>query len=135
MNIVEKILARASGKETVSPDDVVFANMDKVMVHDVSGPGVIKVFDKLKKKGVKIRIAAPLNKETKGALKEVSKVAEVKNLDAKARFCVVDGKEIIMMILDDKEVHPTYDAGLWVNSPFFGNALENLFNIAWKSSK
>ena len=49
MNIVETILARASGKTSVSPDDVVFANVDKVMVHDVSGPGVLKVFDKLKK--------------------------------------------------------------------------------------
>ena len=47
MNITEKILARASGKNTVSPDDVVFAKVDKVMIHDVSGPGVIKVFDKL----------------------------------------------------------------------------------------
>ncbi len=52
MNITEKILARASGKDRVSPDDVIFANVDKVMVHDVSGPGVIKVFDKLKKQGI-----------------------------------------------------------------------------------
>lgn len=52
MNIVEKILAKASGKSQVSPDDVVFANVDKVMVHDVSGPGVIKVFEKLKKQGI-----------------------------------------------------------------------------------
>ncbi len=54
MNIVEKILARASGKSSVSPDDVIFANVDKVMVHDVSGPGVMKVFDKLKKQGVSV---------------------------------------------------------------------------------
>lgn len=54
MNITEKILARASGKSKVSPDDVVFANVDKVMVHDVSGPGVIKVFDKLQKQGFNV---------------------------------------------------------------------------------
>ena len=54
MNIVEKILARSSGKSKVSPDDVIFANVDKVMVHDVSGPGVIKVFDKLKKQGISV---------------------------------------------------------------------------------
>ena len=52
MNITEKILARASGKTTVSPDDIVFAKVDKVMVHDVSGPGVLKVFDKLQKQGI-----------------------------------------------------------------------------------
>ncbi len=54
MNIVEKILARGAGKDQVSPDDVIFANIDKVMLHDVSGPGVIKVFDKLKKQGINV---------------------------------------------------------------------------------
>jgi len=54
MNITEKILARASGMEKVCPDDVVFANVDKVMIHDVSGPGVIKVFEKLKKQGINV---------------------------------------------------------------------------------
>ncbi|TLX82203.1 MAG: homoaconitate hydratase family protein, partial [Thaumarchaeota archaeon] len=54
MNITEKILARASGKPKVSPGDVIFVNVDKVMVHDVSGPGVIAVFEKLKKGGMKI---------------------------------------------------------------------------------
>lgn len=54
MNITEKILARSSNKSKVYPDDVVFANVDKVMVHDVSGPGVIKVFDKLQKQGFNV---------------------------------------------------------------------------------
>jgi len=52
MNITEKILARASGKDKLEPGDVVFANVDKVMLHDVSGPGVIKTFEKLEKDGV-----------------------------------------------------------------------------------
>jgi 3-isopropylmalate/(R)-2-methylmalate dehydratase large subunit len=54
LNITEKILARACGKSKVSPGDVVFVNVDKVMIHDVSGPGVIAVFEKLKKNGMKI---------------------------------------------------------------------------------
>ncbi len=52
MNITEKILARAAGKSRLAPDDVEFVNVDKVMIHDVSGPGVIKVFDKLAKQGI-----------------------------------------------------------------------------------
>ncbi|MEM4391672.1 MAG: 3-isopropylmalate dehydratase large subunit [Candidatus Nitrosotenuis sp.] len=54
MNITEKILARASGRSSVAPDDIVFANVDKVMIHDVSGPGVIKVFEKLRKEGISV---------------------------------------------------------------------------------
>jgi 3-isopropylmalate/(R)-2-methylmalate dehydratase large subunit len=52
--ITEKILARAAGKQKLSPGDVVFANVDKVMMHDVSGPGVIKVFSEWEKKGKKL---------------------------------------------------------------------------------
>ncbi|MGN6629871.1 MAG: 3-isopropylmalate dehydratase large subunit [Candidatus Nitrosocosmicus sp.] len=51
MTITEKILSHASNQTTVSPGDIIFANVDKVMVHDVSGPGVIKVFKELEKKG------------------------------------------------------------------------------------
>lgn len=54
MNITEKILARASGNQSVAPDDVVFVNVDKAMIHDVSGPGVIKVFEKLQKEGINV---------------------------------------------------------------------------------
>lgn len=96
---------------------------------------LLPVFEKLKKRGVKIRIAAPLNKEALKAAKELAGVAEVRNTDAKARFVIVDGKEIIFMVLDDEEVHPTYDVGIWVNTPFFASALENLFELAWKSMK
>jgi len=52
MNITEKIIAKSSGKPKLEPGDVVFANIDKVMLHDVSGPGVIKTFEKLENDGV-----------------------------------------------------------------------------------
>ena len=52
MNITEKILARASDKDKLGPGDVIFANVDKIMLHDVSGPGVIKTFEKLEKDGI-----------------------------------------------------------------------------------
>ena len=52
MNITEKILARGAGKDMLEPGDVIFANVDKIMLYDVSGPGVIKTFEKLEKDGV-----------------------------------------------------------------------------------
>ncbi|MBD3304211.1 hypothetical protein GF343_03630, partial [Candidatus Woesearchaeota archaeon] len=97
--------------------------------------GLKPVFEKLKKKGVKIKIAAPLTRETKKTVSEINSVADVRNTDSKARFCIVDGKEIVFMVLDDKEVHPTYDVGIWVNSPFFAKAMESLFDTAWKTMK
>ena len=38
MTIVEKILAKASGKKEVSPGDIVMANIDVAMAHDITGP-------------------------------------------------------------------------------------------------
>ncbi len=97
--------------------------------------GFKPTFEKLKKRGVKIRIAAPITKDAQLALKDVQGLAEVRHTETKARFVIIDGKEIIFMVLDDNEVHPTYDVGIWVNTPFFASALENLFDLAWKNMK
>jgi HTH-type transcriptional regulator, sugar sensing transcriptional regulator len=98
--------------------------------------GLKHVFEKLKKKGVKIRIAAPLTKDSKSYLKDVSSIAEVKHSpDVTARFCIVDGKQLVFMVQDDKDVHPTYDIGIWVNTPFYANAMEGLFDNVWKGLK
>ena len=59
---------------------------------------------KAKQKGVKIRIAAPIESQDK-ELKELSKVAEIKNTSLKTRFCVIDKKEILFMLMDDEKVH------------------------------
>ena len=97
--------------------------------------GLKQTFEEIKKRGAKIRISTPITKEAMTAAKDIAEVAEVKNTDANARFCIVDGKELIFMVLDDKEVHPTYDIGIWVNTPFFANALQSLFDLSWKAMK
>ena len=87
---------------------------------------------RLAKKGVDIRIAAPADENNKNQLKEVMKVAKVKDgkgLDA--RFIIIDGKEVMFMLMDDKEVHPSYDIGIWINTPYFANALNSLFDVSW----
>jgi 3-isopropylmalate/(R)-2-methylmalate dehydratase large subunit len=47
MNITEKILAKASGKKTVHPREIVDANVDMVMVHDLTGPLAVEAFKKI----------------------------------------------------------------------------------------
>jgi hypothetical protein len=97
--------------------------------------GLKPTFELLKKRGVKVRISAPLTKDSVPAIKDLGNVAEIKHTDAKARFIIVDRKELLFMVTDDKEVHPTYDVGIWVNTPFFADALEELFELAWKEMK
>ena len=47
MNITEKILAKASGKKAVHPGEIIDANVDMVMVHDLTGPLAVEAFKKI----------------------------------------------------------------------------------------
>jgi len=89
--------------------------------------------ERLSKKGVNIRIAVPITKENLSSVQEVAKIAEVRhNENINARFTLVDGKEIMFMALNDDEVHPSYDLGVWVNTPYFTTAMETMFQSCWK---
>ena len=52
MNIIEKILANASGKQEVSPGEIVEAKIDLAMTHDLTGPLAIKSFHEIGAKKV-----------------------------------------------------------------------------------
>lgn len=95
--------------------------------------GFKPVLENLAERNVDIKIAAPLNEEVADVAKDLEDVAEVKDSHIDARFIVVDGEEVIFMLMDDQQVHPSYDIGVWLNTPFFSKALENLFEVAWES--
>ncbi len=90
-------------------------------------------FKKLSDKGVKIKIATQMNDEVKKQAKELGNIIQLKQLNKmRARFAVIDSKEVLFMVLDDTKVHETYDTGIWVSAPFFANALETMFNVNTK---
>ncbi len=92
--------------------------------------------DKVKKRGVKIRIAAPIDKNNIEIARELKKVAEVRILEnIKARFTIIDSNQLMFMLLDDEKFHPNYDVGVWINTEFFAQALEQMFELAWKDMK
>ena len=43
----EKILARAAGKDEVEAGDIVIANIDVAMTHDLTGPLSVQSFEKI----------------------------------------------------------------------------------------
>lgn len=97
---------------------------------------IMPTLEKCKKRGVRIRIAAPVDSSNLKIAKEFKKVAEVKDLDKmKARFVIIDSNQLMFMLLDDEKFHPNYDVGIWVNTEFFAQALEQIFDIAWKEMK
>ncbi len=91
---------------------------------------------KAKENGVKIRFVAPVTKKAAKSIKEISEYAQIRHTEEiSARFCIVDGDNIIFMLLGDKEIHPSYDIGIWVNTEFFSQALEGIFSTMWNTLK
>ncbi|MBI3334256.1 TrmB family transcriptional regulator [Candidatus Pacearchaeota archaeon] len=94
---------------------------------------LLPALEKAKKRGVTIRIAAPLNAGNVKIAKDFTKVAEVKSShNLTARFCIVDSNQVMFMLLDDKSVHPNYDVAVWLSTEFFAKAMEQMFELAWK---
>ncbi len=83
-----------------------------------------KTLENLSKKKVKVNILTQISAQTIKIAEQARQFAEVRHTDNKARFCIVDGKEIIFMVLDDNDVHPSYDVGIWVNGPFAADMIK-----------
>jgi sugar-specific transcriptional regulator TrmB len=92
--------------------------------------------EKAKKRRVTIRIAAPINSNNIKIAKELSKVGEIRCLQGlKARFSVIDSNQVMFMLMDDESIHPNYDVGVWINTEFFAQTLEQMFELAWENMK
>ena len=85
------------------------------------------VFKNLNKKGVDIKIVAPVDKKIAKKLGFI----ELKDTDPNARFIAVDNKELLFMLSDDK-INPNYDGAVHVKSEFFTSALVALFSNSLK---
>lgn len=93
-----------------------------------------QTFKELSKKGVNVKIAAPITKESSEAVKELTGMAEIRHLNnPKARFCIVDNKEVMFMLVDDDEIHANFDVGVWASSPYFAKSLGQMFDLAWQN--
>lgn len=94
------------------------------------------LFAPLKKaaqKGVKIRVVVPTNAE-KGVLEQFGGISEIRHAKtASTRFCMIDDKELLLMLTDDKKTHKDYDCAVWVDAPYFVEYFGKLFDKEWES--
>jgi HTH-type transcriptional regulator, sugar sensing transcriptional regulator len=123
--------------------DMMIREAEKTVTIVTTSPGLLRKvesllpsIEKAKKRGVTIRIAAHIDDSNKNAAKSLSKFADVRKSDGmRARFAIVDGQQLLFLILDDEKVHPNYDVAIWLNTDFFAGAMEQLFEAAWKGFK
>ncbi len=91
------------------------------------------LWNQLKKansRGVKINIAVPsgTNKKVMKRFSEIATVKESKMADA--RYCIVDGKSLTMMMTDES-THPSYDSAVWVEAPYFTKHFVSMVEKHW----
>ena len=113
-------------------------NAEKSVVLTTTASGILRKKDafrnalrKAKERKIKVRIVAPIASEMKPQLEELASLAELRNTSTPARFCVVDGKEAVIMPMDDEITNPAADVGIWVRSKFFASTFEKLFDSSW----
>ena len=90
--------------------------------------------EKAKKRGVSIRIAAPINANNYKVAKELSRVAEVRAMNKPhGRFALIDEKQMMLMVLDDEKTHPNYDVAVWLASDYFAKSMGQMSELAWNN--
>jgi len=95
-----------------------------------------KAMKKVADKGVSIKILLPHSKDTEKFEKELKNVAEIKNCtDVNSRFVLIDDDKLLFFITDDKDVHPSYDVAVWIETSFFAESIKGFFEAAWKRTK
>ena len=96
---------------------------------------LMPAFEKAKKRGVSIKIAAPINESNAKIAKDFSKIAEIRDTGKNGingRFAIIDSEQVVFMLLDDKSVHPNYDVAVWIATEFFAKTLDQMFQHTWK---
>tara|TARA_Y100000310_G_scaffold131061_1_gene130277 strand:- start:2059 stop:2889 length:831 start_codon:yes stop_codon:yes gene_type:complete len=122
--------------------DMMIRNAEKNVTISTTADGLNRkmealypAIEKAKKRGVKVKIAAPITADNSKIARELAKVADVKDASGtglNGRFAIVDDQQMMMMLLDDASVHPNYDVGVWLSTDYFANAFGQMFNSAWK---
>ena len=79
------------------------------------------------KKGIKVKLYGPYNKN---AIKKLQNV-EHKEYNPSTSFVTIDGREMFFMVSNDS-VAPDYEVAIWIDSPFFVNAVNVLFEESLK---
>ena len=95
------------------------------------------LFSSLKKaagRGVKIKVAAP-GTTSKEVLTQFSKIAEVRMAKSNTRFCIIDNKELLFMLTEDKKTHQDYDCAVWVETPYFVEYFNKMFTGEWQEMR
>lgn len=101
-------------------------------------------YDSLKRakdNGALIKIATISDSSNQNILKTLGSIADIRHMNDKGaavngRFCVVDGKEMLMGLSNPNEMHDTQHVAIWSKSEHAaGSVLDPIFEMVWENAK
>ena len=112
-HFIKGMIERAKKKVTIVTTKEGFKRKSKIIKSAAKKTG---------DRNIRIKIIAPVDRD---AAKKLSGV-EIKDRETNMRMVSADDKEVLFMLSDDN-VEPDYDVGVWINSEFFVNEINFLF--------
>ncbi|MCD6381414.1 MAG: TrmB family transcriptional regulator [Candidatus Aenigmarchaeota archaeon] len=102
-----------------------------------------KMLKRASNKGVKIKIAVPVSKKIQPTVKELAKIAEIRDISNvqsvgknPTRFFAIDGKHFVMSLTNDEKTKPHEDIGFWAQSDHVaGEFFDSVFKLLWTQGK
>ncbi len=122
--------------------DMMIRNAEKTVAIATTDEGLnrkmeilLPVLEKARRRGVIIRIAAPITSDNVKIARHLSRIADVRDTTHKnirGRFAIIDSEQLMFMLTDDKSIHPNYDVAVWLSTDYFAQVMEQMFELAWQ---
>ncbi len=122
--------------------DMMIRNAEKTVTIATTDDGLnrkmeilLPVLEKARRRGVVLRIAAPITSDNIKVARHLSRISDVRDTthrNMKGRFAIVDSEQLMFMLTDDKSIHPNYDVAVWISTDYFAQVMEQLFELSWR---
>ncbi|MDK2849845.1 MAG: HTH-type transcriptional regulator, sugar sensing transcriptional regulator [Candidatus Woesearchaeota archaeon] len=114
-----------------SNNEINIITTSKAFAHKVEN--LYEDLENAAKKGVSIRIAAPVTDEVKEHVKKVKKIAEFKDpKHIRSRFGLFDD-EHALLFLTNENVNHAFDSAVWIKSKDLNQSLKHGFEHIWNN--
>jgi len=82
------------------------------------------VIKKTNERRVKIQVKSLVTEKNRDEINKLSGLVEFKeSTENEARYVIVDDQQALLLLLNDAELNPNYDVGIWVNSESISKVL------------
>jgi len=122
----------------------ILSDASKTVNYCTSAAGLVRAYkvhcdtlEKASKKGVQVRVLAPVNSENAGVAREIAEILEFKVLDKPfgQNFVTVDDRELVVIetLPEDLRTDQGADKGVWTTNRIMVELHDQLFDRVWNT--